>query len=99
MKRRILLGMALCALPLAAALYDDFRSPPDAVRPWCYWYWVNGNVDRETVTADLEAMKRIGFGGVLMFDPRGYDKVVKKPEVKRGRGRRARTARSGSSAA
>ena len=82
MKRRILLGMALCALPLAAALYDDFRSPPDAVRPWCYWYWVNGNVDRETVTADLEAMKRIGFGGVLMFDPRGYDKVVKKPEVK-----------------
>ena len=82
MKRRILLGMALCALPLAAALYDDFRSPPDATRPWCYWYWVNGNVDRETVTADLEAMKRIGFGGVLMFDPRGYDKVVKKPEVK-----------------
>ena len=65
MKKRILLGMVLCALPLAAALYDDFRSPPDAVRPWCYWYWVNGNVDRETVTADLEAMKAIGFGGVL----------------------------------
>ena len=53
MKRRILLGMALCALPLAAALYDDFRSPPDATRPWCYWYWVNGNVDRETVTETL----------------------------------------------
>ena len=76
------LGVALCALPLAAALYDDFKAPPDAARPWCYWYWVNGNVDRETITADLEAMKRIGFGGVLMFDPRGYDKVVWKPEVK-----------------
>ena len=76
------LGVALCALPLAAALYDDFKSPPDAARPWCYWYWVNGNVDRETIVADLESMKRIGFGGVLMFDPRGYDKVVWKPEVK-----------------
>ena len=83
MTRRLLrLGMVVCALPLAAALYDDFKSPPDAARPWCYWYWVNGNVDRETVTADLEAMKKIGFGGVLMFDPRGYDKVVWKPEVK-----------------
>ena len=83
MTRRLLrLGVALCALPLAAALYDDFKAPPDAARPWCYWYWVNGNVDRETIVADLEAMKRIGFGGVLMFDPRGYDKVVWKPEVK-----------------
>ena len=78
----LLLAAAACAATLAASLYDDFRSPPDAARPWCYWYWVNGNVDRETITADLESMKEIGFGGVLMFDPRGYDKVVWKPEVK-----------------
>jgi len=82
MRRLLRFGAVLFALPLAATLYDDFRSPPDAARPWCYWYWVNGNVDRETVTADLEAMKEIGFGGVLLFDPRGYDKVVWKPEVK-----------------
>ena len=64
------------------SLWHGFENPPPAARPWCYWYWVNGNVDRETVTADLEAMKEIGFGGVLMFDPRGYDKVVRKPEVR-----------------
>jgi hypothetical protein len=78
----LLLAATACAATSAASLYDDFRSPPDAARPWCYWYWVNGNVDRETITADLESMKEIGFGGVLMFDPRGYDKVVWKPEVK-----------------
>ena len=64
------------------SLYDAFRAPPQAARPWCYWYWVNGNVDEETATADLEAMKKAGFGGILLLDPRGYDKVVKKPEPK-----------------
>ncbi|MBR4615898.1 MAG: hypothetical protein IKO55_09845, partial [Kiritimatiellae bacterium] len=68
------------ALLLAAALWSGFVNPPREARPWCYWWWVNGNVDRATITADLEAMDRIGFGGVLMFDPRGYDKVVRKPE-------------------
>lgn len=64
------------------ALYDSFRSPPQSARPWCYWYWVNGNVDEETATADLEAMKKAGFGGILLLDPRGYDKVVRKPGPK-----------------
>ena len=82
MRNLTLLLTAVCALSLSAGLYDDFKAPPAAARPWCYWYWVNGNVDRETVTADLEAMKRIGFGGVLLLDPRGYDKAVWKPEVK-----------------
>ena len=70
---------AVSMLSFADTLYGRFRTPPDATRPWCYWYWVNGNVDRATITADLEAMKRVGFGGVLMLDPRGYDKLVKNP--------------------
>ena len=64
---------------LQGGIADDFLSPPVHSRPWCYWYWVNGNVDRASVTADLEAVKRVGFGGVLLLDPRGYDKVVEKP--------------------
>lgn len=59
-------------LVLAAALWTGFLNPPLAARPWCYWWWINGHVDRETITADLESMKRLGFGGVLMFDSRGY---------------------------
>ena len=66
----------------AGSLFEDFVRPPDEVKPWCYWYWVNGNADEATITADLEAMKRVGFGGVLLLDPRGYDKVVWKPEPK-----------------
>ena len=29
----------------AGSLFEDFVRPPDEVKPWCYWYWVNGNAD------------------------------------------------------
>ena len=63
---------ALCEGRASRPLWDDFANPPDSAKPWCYWWWVNGHVDRETITADLESMKRLGFGGILMFDSRGY---------------------------
>ncbi len=64
---------ALCSvLNVRAALENDFQKVPDNSKPWCYWWWLNGNVDKETITSDLEAMKRVGFGGLLMFDARGY---------------------------
>ncbi len=53
-------------------LATGFADVPVSARPWCYWWWINGHVDKETITADLEAMKELGFGGLLMFDSRGY---------------------------
>jgi hypothetical protein len=59
--------------PAAAVdLQAGFHSPPDAAKPWAYWWWVNGNVDEASITRDLEAMKAQGFAGLLMFDSRGY---------------------------
>ena len=87
MKRLLLAGvLALAACALGGALEDGFADVPMANRPWCYWWWINGHVDKETITADLEAMKRLGFGGLLMFDSRGYwddeNHVVNpKPEI------------------
>jgi hypothetical protein len=53
-----------------------FSSPPDDARPWVYWEWMDGNLDRRGITADLEAMKRAGIGGVVICEvnvgiPRG----------------------------
>ena len=42
--------------------------PPESARPWVYWFWLNGNITREGITADLEAMKRVGIGGVLIME-------------------------------
>ena len=54
------------------AMWRDFVNPPDSVKPWVYYLWQNGLADRETITADLAAMKRLGFGGINMLDTRGY---------------------------
>lgn len=57
----------------AAALSGDkvaggFGSPPFECGPWVYWFWLDVNVTREGITADLEAMKAVGIAGVLIMD-------------------------------
>jgi len=51
-----------------AALEDGFNQPPASARPWVYWFWLNGNITAEGITADLEAMQRDGIGGVLIME-------------------------------
>lgn len=81
MKRALLLLLAMvsfaAALPAQADdLAKNFASPPAAARPWVYWFPLNGNLSKEGITADLEAMARVGIGGVLYMEvdqgaPRG----------------------------
>ena len=61
---------ASCALAadLAADLERGFASPPDSAKPHTWWHWVNGNITKEGITLDLEAMKRVGVGGAQIFD-------------------------------
>jgi len=49
-------------------LEDAFRRPPADARPHTWWHWMNGNVTADGITRDLEAMARVGVGGVQMFD-------------------------------
>ncbi len=69
----VLFGTLACTMPcaapaVAADLADQFRRPPDSARPWVYCFWLEGNVTREGITADLEAMRRAGIGGLLFMD-------------------------------
>lgn len=59
---------ALCA----GSFTEAFKAPNRAAKPWCYWWWQNGNATEESITADLEAMRDLGFGGMVMSDSRGY---------------------------
>src|SRR5579871_814266 len=54
-----------------AVLRDGFRNPPSQARLRCYWWWLNGNTDKATITHDLEEMKAKGFGGALLVDAGG----------------------------
>jgi hypothetical protein len=68
----ILAVIAICVVACAPrktdALRAGFIKPPDSARPWVYWFWLNSNITREGITADLEAMKRVGIGGVLIME-------------------------------
>lgn len=73
--RTLLLLLALAALPNPGLPADDlaknFASPPPSARPWVFWFWINGNISKSGITADLEAMKRVGIGGVLWMEVSG----------------------------
>ncbi|MBI5708108.1 MAG: hypothetical protein HZC36_14095 [Armatimonadetes bacterium] len=78
----LLLALSLpTAKPEAGAVWDGnavqraqlslatgFRRPPASARPWVYWFWLNGNITKVGITKDLEAMKRVGIGGVLIME-------------------------------
>jgi hypothetical protein len=49
-------------------LQSDFRTPPDAARPGVYWYFMDGNQDRQEMVTDLHAMKKVGIGSVLFLE-------------------------------
>jgi len=52
----------------ADALASQFANPPDGARPRVWWHWINGNITKDGIAADLAWMKRVGIGGVQHFD-------------------------------
>jgi glycosyl hydrolase family 106( putative alpha-L-rhamnosidase) len=65
----------------STSLDNGFDHPPPAARPWVYWFIMDGNLSREGITADLEAMHRAGIGGVILMEvdmgvPRGPVKFM-----------------------
>jgi hypothetical protein len=51
----------------ADELDKNFAAPPDSARPHTWWHWMNGNITKKGITADLEAMQRVGIGGAQIF--------------------------------
>jgi len=70
------MGGTMLSLAFAAAiataplppLAQDFKNPPDSAKPHTWWHWMDGNITREGITADLVAMKQAGIGGAHIFD-------------------------------
>lgn len=57
-------------------LKKTFANPPDAYKPGVYWYFMDGNMSAETITKDLESMKKSGIGNLIFLEvnvgiPRG----------------------------
>ena len=60
--------------PLAAA-YDWPEVEPES-KPWTRWWWPGSAVTKADLTADLEAIARVGIGGVELtpvYGAKGYE--------------------------
>ena len=80
MNKHILPILALLLMPLASlpaaevttpvsnSLEQGFLNPPDSAKPQTWWHWMNGNITKAGITADLEAMKQIGLGGATIVN-------------------------------
>ncbi|MCA9261695.1 MAG: hypothetical protein KDA61_20900, partial [Planctomycetales bacterium] len=66
----------------SADVVDAFERPPEAARPWAFWYWMHGAVSREGVSADLQAMREAGLGGAYLMPLKGpLDPPLREPNV------------------
>jgi hypothetical protein len=65
----------------ADEMASQFAAPPDSARPWVNWIWLDGNITREGITADLEAMRRVGIGGMVLME---VDQKIPKGPVRFG---------------
>lgn len=66
------------------SIKSDFQNPQRASSVNCWWWWLNGNVNKAAITKDLEAMKSKNFQGAMVFDAgghnqRGNDDIPKGP--------------------
>ncbi|WP_016957766.1 glycosyl hydrolase [Catenovulum agarivorans] len=65
----------------AAELKANFKTPPDAVKPWVYWYWINDHISKQGVENDLKKMQEQGIStaliGIIHLQPSigGYGKI------------------------
>ncbi|NLH16470.1 MAG: hypothetical protein GX455_07825 [Phycisphaerae bacterium] len=56
------------ALVWGDSLESGFLLPPEEARPWVYYFIMDGNLSREGITADFEAMQKAGLGGMILME-------------------------------
>lgn len=48
-------------------LKNRFKTPTNSARSYTWWHWVDGNISKERIIKDLEAMKAGGIAGYQQF--------------------------------
>ena len=79
-----LTGALLLSITASAQGYDDdFKNPPQNARIRVWWHWMDGNITKEGIKADLDWMKAAGIAGVQQFDAGGDLMMGMQPIVER----------------
>lgn len=76
LNRNVLFYLALSAFfSLATGAFgqtrsalDDFLAPPDSAKPGVYWFFMDGNLSKSGMFADLEALKTAGMNRAIIME-------------------------------
>lgn len=49
-------------------LSASFATPAASAKPTIWWYWGESTTTEHGITKDLEALQRVGFGGVVIYE-------------------------------
>ncbi len=71
----VLAVAAATVQPGAAIAPESFQNPPKTNYPETWFHFISGNVSKEGITADLEALADAGFSGVQLFHGHFNDNV------------------------
>lgn len=70
--KRLSLLIFYITIPLIAftqsPLQIGFTNPPASAKARTWWHWIDGNVSKAGITADLEAMKSVGIQEAQIFN-------------------------------
>lgn len=88
MKKVLFTLLSICALLSATSvtgqgidrIEEMFMNPPQDSKPLIIWQWMDGLVTKESITADLEAFKAAGLGGVQNFQI-GHQGLIGNPDI------------------
>jgi hypothetical protein len=67
----IIAAFALCFTNFVKAqdaLLQGFKNPPPSAKARTWWHWIDGNISKQGITADLEAMKSVGIQEAQIFN-------------------------------
>ncbi len=64
----ILLGTFHGVAEEGESLEQAFLTPSTAAKPAIWWYWGESVTTDHGITQDLESLKRVGFGGVVLYE-------------------------------
>jgi hypothetical protein len=61
------------------SLAQQFAAPADDYKPHAWWHWLGSNFSKEGISKDLQAMKKAGIGGVVVFNAPSWLDPAKNP--------------------
>ncbi|WP_428331495.1 glycosyl hydrolase [Mucilaginibacter sp.] len=61
------LSSSLCCAQISK-IKAGFLNPPNNAKPGVYWYFMDGNITKASMTKDLESMRKAGIGNVIFLE-------------------------------